>query len=132
MNLIEGEVIDKPLLKELQIMKKDAERYISMRMDDSCGTLYEGYEKYIRIKERLKKEMVELPIFCRICGEKLNLSSSAEPVWGCSYLGDDGKKENRNIADKHYSDSRSYLSFNDFEAYERVFNILQKIVEDKK
>ncbi len=32
-----------------------AEKYISMRKDDSCGTLYEGYEKYVQFKELLKK-----------------------------------------------------------------------------
>ena len=46
---------------KLEILKNQeyAEKYISMRKDDSCGTLYEGYEKYIQLKERLEKRLEE-------------------------------------------------------------------------
>ena len=43
------------LIEKIIEYKEDADKYVSMRMDDSCGTLYEGYEKYVQFKEQLKK-----------------------------------------------------------------------------
>ena len=69
----------------------------------------------------------QLPIFCRVCGERLTLQDSKDMIWGCSYLGENGKKPNRTVADKHFNDSRICISFELHKGYELVESYLLKV-----
>lgn len=87
--------------------------------------------------EYLKGRIKNLPIYCRVCGEKLSLSSSGPntPSWGCSgYEEDDTDgplkmKEGRRVADQHYSDSRYHMEFDSFKYYENLEKEFREIIK---
>lgn len=88
-----------------------------------------------KVRKEIITMMKNLPIFCRVCGEELTLSDSQNMTWGCSchdnidtHGGPLIMKEGRHIADKHYSDSRTYMSFDQEKSYQMVHGYLSKIL----
>lgn len=86
-----------------------------------------------KVRKEIITMMKNLPIFCRVCGEELTLSDSQNMTWGCSCYVNDGssklkRKPDRGIADKHYSDSRTYMSFDQEKSYQMVHGYLSKIL----
>lgn len=81
----------------------------------------------IKLFEKIEKRLSELPIFCRVCGERLTVQSTYpnSETLGCSGTGSAGRK----IADQHYSDSRTEMSTDTIKAYEMLERELRALLE---
>ena len=93
---------------------------------------YEAFELRERIELKIREKLKKLPINCKVCGEKLGISSSADPVtWSCSMYDNDGLvlKEGRTFMDKHLSDSRTYMDFGQYNNYILIENILKDLLK---
>lgn len=99
-------------------------------LKDELQKLQILYDQEHAIVERLRKTLEGLPIYCRVCGEKLTMSATYpnSVTFGCSGNG----KAGRGIADKHYSDSVREFTYGQFDAYEMLELYLNSILEGKK
>ena len=83
----------------------------------------------VAIVQRINK----LPIFCKVCGKELTMSSSVDPItWGCSGMIEGGKYgwvEGRSPADDHYSKSRIYMDFKGWDANQMIRRTLEWVLE---
>lgn len=117
--------------------------YVDVRVRDKPMTKEEAdrvgrhLERFFSLEEMLSDKIKHLPIYCKVCGEKLSMSSSGPdtPSWACSGYednDDDGPlkwKKGRTCADKHYGDSRRYMGFDTFKYYEDLERQYREILD---
>ncbi len=89
----------------------------------------------LKIKDKIQQEIKDLPINCRICGDKLDMGGNAHgQSWHCDdHTGydDNGRvyKKGRSLCDDHYEKSTIYMELDKFRMYEEMEKTLMRLLK---
>ncbi|KKN55020.1 hypothetical protein LCGC14_0586210 [marine sediment metagenome] len=91
-----------------------------------------------KIRERVEEKLKNLPINCRVCGERLEMGGNVHgQSWHCddhTGYNDEGRvyKKGRSLCDEHYEKSSIYMELDKFRMYEQFENTLKGFLGKRK